>query len=216
MPKDQVFISYSHRDKKWRIELETHLKPYLRNGTISSWSEQPGDPAKAAKVILKIAELSEPPLRLLLGSDAVFFARAAAEQRMAEDEKWKELILSTDFAWHSKRGRAPWIPSEIIDRTDTLVLPRGLRRTAYNRQVDRHTRRCRHSLPAATPAPSTTRDTCVELGGSDLFKVDCVVPVIAEVISVANLCSAPGQDYGERNFRQEDNLRGAVRLEHKA
>jgi len=36
-------------------------------------------------------------LRLLLGSDAVFLARAAAEQRMAEDEKWKELSLSTDF-----------------------------------------------------------------------------------------------------------------------
>ena len=40
MPKDQVFISYSHRDKKWRNELETHLKPYLRGGSIVSWSDQ--------------------------------------------------------------------------------------------------------------------------------------------------------------------------------
>lgn len=40
MSRDQVFISYSHKDKKWRDELETHLKPYLRNGTISSWSDQ--------------------------------------------------------------------------------------------------------------------------------------------------------------------------------
>jgi hypothetical protein len=40
VPRDQVFISYSHKDKKWRDELETHLKPYLRNGTISSWSDQ--------------------------------------------------------------------------------------------------------------------------------------------------------------------------------
>jgi hypothetical protein len=30
-----------------------------------------GDPAKAAQVILLIAGMSEPPLRLLLGSDAV-------------------------------------------------------------------------------------------------------------------------------------------------
>lgn len=39
MPKDQVFISYSHKDKKWRDDLDTHLKPYLRDGTISTWSD---------------------------------------------------------------------------------------------------------------------------------------------------------------------------------
>ncbi|HEX3768926.1 MAG TPA: oxidoreductase, partial [Puia sp.] len=32
--------------------------------------KQPGDPKKAAQAILKIAEMSSPPLRLLLGSDA--------------------------------------------------------------------------------------------------------------------------------------------------
>jgi hypothetical protein len=42
--KDQVFISYSHKDKKWREELETHLKPYLRNGAITSWSDQQIEP----------------------------------------------------------------------------------------------------------------------------------------------------------------------------
>jgi len=40
VPRDQVFISYSHNDKKWREELEKHLKPYLRNRTITSWSDQ--------------------------------------------------------------------------------------------------------------------------------------------------------------------------------
>jgi NAD(P)-dependent dehydrogenase (short-subunit alcohol dehydrogenase family) len=59
--------------------------------------QQAGDPAKAAKVILQVAELSEPPLRLLLGSDAVYLARLITEQRAAEDDKWKELSLSTDF-----------------------------------------------------------------------------------------------------------------------
>ena len=38
---------------------------------------QPGDPAKAAAVLLHIASLSEPPLRLLLGSDSY----AAAEKK---------------------------------------------------------------------------------------------------------------------------------------
>jgi internalin A len=36
----QVFISYSHKDKRWRDEFETHLKPYLRGGSIVSWSDQ--------------------------------------------------------------------------------------------------------------------------------------------------------------------------------
>jgi internalin A len=40
MPPPQVFISYSHKDKKWRDELETQLKPYLRGGSIASWSDQ--------------------------------------------------------------------------------------------------------------------------------------------------------------------------------
>ena len=34
--RDQIFISYSYKDKKWREELETHLKQYLRNGSITS------------------------------------------------------------------------------------------------------------------------------------------------------------------------------------
>jgi internalin A len=42
--KDKVFLSYSHKDKKWRDELETHLKPYLRNGIITSWSDQQIEP----------------------------------------------------------------------------------------------------------------------------------------------------------------------------
>jgi len=37
---DQVFISYSHRDKKFMEELQTHLKPYLRSGAITPWSDQ--------------------------------------------------------------------------------------------------------------------------------------------------------------------------------
>jgi internalin A len=44
VPQDQVFISYSRKDKKWREELEKHLKPFLRNGIISGWSDQQIEP----------------------------------------------------------------------------------------------------------------------------------------------------------------------------
>lgn len=40
MPKEQIFVSYSHKDNKWRDELDTHLKPYVRDRIVSSWSDQ--------------------------------------------------------------------------------------------------------------------------------------------------------------------------------
>ena len=55
-----------------------------------------GDPEKGAQAILQIAQVSEPPLRLLLGSDAFAVARAADEAKIAADEAWKELTFSTD------------------------------------------------------------------------------------------------------------------------
>src|SRR5579859_1331793 len=59
---------------------------------------QPGDPAKAAQAILKIAGLEEPPLRLPLGSDAVRAFDEAERGRLQADKKWRRLSMSTDFA----------------------------------------------------------------------------------------------------------------------
>jgi NAD(P)-dependent dehydrogenase (short-subunit alcohol dehydrogenase family) len=58
---------------------------------------QPGDPAKAAHAILKIAGLEEPPLRLPLGSDAVRAFDEAERGRLQADKKWRRLSMSTDF-----------------------------------------------------------------------------------------------------------------------
>ncbi len=55
-----------------------------------------GDPAKAAQAILSIAGVDEPPLRLLLGSDAVHIAEQLHEARGAMDAKWRHLSLSSD------------------------------------------------------------------------------------------------------------------------
>jgi internalin A len=37
--RDQVFISYSHKDKKWLERLNTTLMPLVRQGTVSVWAD---------------------------------------------------------------------------------------------------------------------------------------------------------------------------------
>ena len=60
--------------------------------------KQPGDPSRAAAAILTIAGTENPPLRLLLGSDAVLAAEEAERARIESDNKWRDLSVSTDFA----------------------------------------------------------------------------------------------------------------------
>ncbi len=38
--RDQVFISYSHRDKRLHEELVMHLAPYVRSGSVTAWSDK--------------------------------------------------------------------------------------------------------------------------------------------------------------------------------
>jgi hypothetical protein len=55
-----------------------------------------GDPAKVAQVVLAVAGMQEPPLRLILGSEAYAYATAAAKARAESDAAWRDLTASTD------------------------------------------------------------------------------------------------------------------------
>jgi NAD(P)-dependent dehydrogenase (short-subunit alcohol dehydrogenase family) len=55
-----------------------------------------GDPAKVAQVVLEVAAMDEPPLRLILGSEAYAYATAAARAQAESDERWHDLTVSTD------------------------------------------------------------------------------------------------------------------------
>src|SRR6202049_2505118 len=66
---------------------------------------QPGDPSKAAAAILRVAGLDEPPLRLLLGSDAVRALGAAERARIEADRTWQALSVSTDFEAKAEQPR---------------------------------------------------------------------------------------------------------------
>jgi len=55
-----------------------------------------GDPAKVAQVVLAVADLDQPPLRLILGSEAYAYATAAARARAQADAALRDLTISTD------------------------------------------------------------------------------------------------------------------------
>ena len=55
-----------------------------------------GDPAKVARVVLAVADMDDPPLRLLLGSEAYAYATAAGRARAEADAAWRDLSVSTD------------------------------------------------------------------------------------------------------------------------
>jgi NAD(P)-dependent dehydrogenase (short-subunit alcohol dehydrogenase family) len=55
-----------------------------------------GDPEKAAKAMVDLSESPEPPIHLVLGSEALSMLRHADEARKAEQEKWLSVSISTD------------------------------------------------------------------------------------------------------------------------
>ena len=59
---------------------------------------EPGDPAKIAQVVLDMADHPTPPLQLLLGKDAVFYATQKQARSQAELGLWIGTSLSTAFA----------------------------------------------------------------------------------------------------------------------
>ncbi|TCD10831.1 SDR family NAD(P)-dependent oxidoreductase [Pedobacter frigidisoli] len=55
-----------------------------------------GDPEKAAKVMLDLVDHPQPPVHLVLGSEAIGMLKHADTARTEEMEKWMDVSLSTD------------------------------------------------------------------------------------------------------------------------
>ncbi|ASU31985.1 oxidoreductase [Mucilaginibacter xinganensis] len=55
-----------------------------------------GDPGKAAQAMVELANNDEPPVHLVLGSEAIGLLKKADADRTAEMEKWMPVSLSTD------------------------------------------------------------------------------------------------------------------------
>ena len=75
-----------------------------------------GDPDKMARVLLQIASLPAPPLRLLLGSDAVFVADLVEKERARQDAAWRSLSETTDYD-----GLAPFADTPVARMLAQMV-----------------------------------------------------------------------------------------------
>lgn len=56
-----------------------------------------GDPRRAAEAIMQIIESESPPLRLLLGADAIEYAHGKLRGQLDEIAAWQSLSMATDF-----------------------------------------------------------------------------------------------------------------------
>jgi NAD(P)-dependent dehydrogenase (short-subunit alcohol dehydrogenase family) len=81
-----------------RIEDYAETVGAMRTFAAGANHQQPGDPQKLSKAILKLADAEKPPVRLQLGSDTVATVRAKNQHVEKELTEWIELALSTDFA----------------------------------------------------------------------------------------------------------------------
>ncbi|MBD2246715.1 oxidoreductase [Nostoc sp. FACHB-888] len=69
------------------------IREYLYGGN----GKQPGDPKKAALAMIKAIESENPPLRLMLGSDAYSLWEQKRTVERKEFEDWKEIAINTAY-----------------------------------------------------------------------------------------------------------------------
>jgi hypothetical protein len=59
--------------------------------------KQPGDPARGAAAIIAAVESASPPLRLVLGAQALGHIRAKLKSLAEDIETWEATTLASDF-----------------------------------------------------------------------------------------------------------------------
>jgi pyridoxine 4-dehydrogenase len=101
------FLSGSSLQRASRvIEAYASTSGKTRSSADARNGEQPGDPALAAKAIVAVAQADDPPLRLVLGGDAMGRVRVKLAQVRDDLETWQSTSLSTAYATPAGQGAA--------------------------------------------------------------------------------------------------------------
>ena len=88
----------------------------IRKAREEKSGHQAGDPIKAAEVLLKLLTMENPPVHLLLGSDALKLVREKIDSLAGEITAWEDLTLSTDFGSQAPVGSAVTASPQEIKR----------------------------------------------------------------------------------------------------
>ncbi|GAB1544468.1 oxidoreductase [Scytonema sp. NUACC21] len=91
------FFTHSYVLTDTQIEDYQALIAHLHQRALSADSRGLGDPKKAALAMIQAVNSDRPPLRLVLGADAVNIIDAALEFIKAELDTWKEVSVNTAF-----------------------------------------------------------------------------------------------------------------------
>jgi NAD(P)-dependent dehydrogenase (short-subunit alcohol dehydrogenase family) len=91
----------AYQSAKWAVTgfsttLANEIAPLGIKVTILEPGTMRTDPAKVARLIVDIARMAEPPMRLLVGSDAVEYGQAAVKELSENDERWSALSRSVN------------------------------------------------------------------------------------------------------------------------
>jgi NAD(P)-dependent dehydrogenase (short-subunit alcohol dehydrogenase family) len=78
-------------------DYDTLFEP-IRQARQAKSGQQAGDPSKAAQILLRIVTAQNPPVHLLLGTDAVNLVREKIEALKNEIAEWENVSRSTDFS----------------------------------------------------------------------------------------------------------------------
>jgi NAD(P)-dependent dehydrogenase (short-subunit alcohol dehydrogenase family) len=87
----------SMRQSPTRLDDYEQTAGRRRDSTLAVSGRQPGDPARAAVAIAAVVDMDTPPLRLLLGSDALAGARARLDRMRREIDGNEALTVSADL-----------------------------------------------------------------------------------------------------------------------
>lgn len=91
------FYDDSLRQADTKISDYDVIADRYRKDCMESRHDQPGDPEKGGEIIVDTVLGDNPPLRLLLGSDAVKAAEEVLKQRWEEVENWKHVSQKSDY-----------------------------------------------------------------------------------------------------------------------
>lgn len=69
----------------------------IRNWLTGLNGSQPGDPARAAEIMIRLVESENPPLQLVMGREGLENVKKRIEPHLKNIQKWAEVSISADF-----------------------------------------------------------------------------------------------------------------------